>query len=43
MLKTNIKWADKDYKGRIMENYQTEVNRNSDKKKKMELDRTHIM
>jgi len=26
-----------------MENYQTEANRNSDKKKKIELDRTHIM
>jgi len=25
-----------------MENHQTETNRNSDKKKKMELDRTHI-
>jgi len=26
-----------------MENYQTEANRNSDKKKKIELDWTHIM
>jgi len=25
-----------------MENHQTETNRNSDKKKKMRLDRTHI-
>jgi len=38
----NIKWTDKDYKWRTMENHQTETNRNSDKKKKMELDRTHI-
>jgi len=38
----NIKWTDKDYKRRTMENYQTEANRNSDKKKKMELDWTHI-
>jgi len=26
-----------------MKNHQTETNRNSDKKTKMELDRTHIM
>ena len=26
-----------------MENYQTEINRNSDKKKKMELDMTHYI
>jgi hypothetical protein len=39
---TNIKWTDKDYKRRTMKNYQTEANRNSDKKKKMELDWTHI-
>jgi len=38
----NIKWTDKDYKRRTMDNYQTESNRNSDKKKKMELDWTHI-
>ena len=38
----NINWANKDYKQRTMENYQTEANRNSYKKKKMELDWTHI-
>jgi hypothetical protein len=38
----NIKWTDKDYKQRTMKNYQTEANRNSDKKKKTELDWTHI-
>jgi hypothetical protein len=38
----NIKWTDKDYKRRTMENHQTEANRNSDKKKKMELDWTHL-
>jgi hypothetical protein len=38
----NIKWADKDYKRRTVGNYQTETNRNSDKKKKIELDWTHI-
>ena len=31
-----------DYKRRTMENHQTETNRNSDEKKKMELDWTHI-
>jgi hypothetical protein len=38
----NIKKTDKDYKGRTVENYQTKANRNSDKKKKMEMYRTHI-
>jgi len=31
-----------DYKRRTMENHPSEVNRKSDKKKKMELDLTHI-
>jgi len=31
------------YKLRTMENHPSEVNRKSDKKKKMELDWTHIM
>jgi hypothetical protein len=35
----NIKWMDKITNE---ENHQTEANRNSDKKKKMELDWTHI-
>jgi hypothetical protein len=44
MLKTNneYKMDRQDYKRRTMENYQTEANKNLDKKEKMELDSTHI-
>jgi hypothetical protein len=35
-------FTNEDYKLRIMENHQTQTNRNSDKKKKMELDRIRI-
>jgi hypothetical protein len=35
-------FTNEDYKLRTMENHQTQTNRNSDKKKKMELDKTHI-
>jgi len=38
----NIKWTDKITERRTMENRPSEINRKSDKKKKMELDWTHI-
>jgi hypothetical protein len=45
MLKTNneYKMDGQDYKRRNRENHLTETNRNSDKKKKMELDITHYV
>jgi len=45
MLKTNneYKMERKDYERRTVENRPSEVNGKSDKKKKIELDWTHIM